>query len=316
MIDNWRASHAFPLQVFFMNLKRRATDDTTLVAQRLKRLESIVDKLGREQGMELYRMQDLGGCRMVVSTVKDVYEKSEEYKNSRIRHELKKVNDYIENPKKSGYRSLHLVYRYVSDKDGKDVYEKYPLLIELQFRSHLQHLWATAVETMGVCTNQALKAGKGSAQTKRFFVLVSSIFALMEGCPVVPGTSDDIEALVKELKKIDSENHILLRLQGIREVIDHEYGKEKKAQNKKGYVLLVLNYKEHTVETTSYAPGQIEKANSKYDQIEKHLHSEGKDLPLDVVLVRAKSMNAVKAAYPNYFMDIKEFLETIREYLK
>lgn len=50
--------------------------------------------------MQLYRMQDLGGCRMVVPTIDDVYKYSEQLKLSRIRHELKKENDYIKNPKR------------------------------------------------------------------------------------------------------------------------------------------------------------------------------------------------------------------------
>ena len=110
VIDNWRSSHAYPLHVFYMNLRGKVgSRKDILVAERLKRLESIVGKLQREEGMNLYRMQDIGGCRMVVPTVDEVYQYSQRFQKSRIRHELKKVNDYIQNPKKSGYRSLHLI---------------------------------------------------------------------------------------------------------------------------------------------------------------------------------------------------------------
>ena len=45
VIDNWRASHAFPLQIIYMHLKRMAlTNQGIVVAQRLKRLDSIVNK--------------------------------------------------------------------------------------------------------------------------------------------------------------------------------------------------------------------------------------------------------------------------------
>ena len=50
--------------------------------------------------------------------------------------------DYIENPKSSGYRSIHYIYKYssnIQDYDG--------LKIELQIRTRLQHSWAMAVET-------------------------------------------------------------------------------------------------------------------------------------------------------------------------
>ena len=138
IIDNWRASHAYPLHVFYMNLRRKiGSRHDILVAERLKRLESIVGKLQREDGMQLYRMQDLGGCRMVLPTLNEVYKFSEKFETSRIRHELKKRNDYIQNPKASGYRSLHLIYRFKTDTPDKEIYNQYPMLIELQFRTHL-----------------------------------------------------------------------------------------------------------------------------------------------------------------------------------
>ena len=43
----------------------------------------------------------------------------------------------------SGYRGVHLIYRYNSDRKT----EYNTLLIEMQLRSQLQHAWATAVET-------------------------------------------------------------------------------------------------------------------------------------------------------------------------
>lgn len=49
--------------------------------------------------MSLYRMQDLGGCRVIVNSIDQVYEAVEKYKTSRIRHILKREYDYIQNPK-------------------------------------------------------------------------------------------------------------------------------------------------------------------------------------------------------------------------
>lgn len=94
IIDNWRSAHAYPLHVFYMNLREKAgSRDDILVAERPKRLKSIVGKLQRENGMQLYRMQDLGGCRMVLPTLNEVYEFSEKFQTSRIRHEQKKRNE-------------------------------------------------------------------------------------------------------------------------------------------------------------------------------------------------------------------------------
>ena len=167
IIDNWRAAHAFPMHVIYMHLRRMATpvNKNIIVAERLKRLDSIINKLKREQTMSLWTMQDLGGCRFIVPTVDDVYHYADKYENSRKRHELVSTYDYIKQPKASGYRSLHCVYKYHSD--SVDTYNK-NMLIEIQFRTHLQHLWATAVETMGLFTKEAIKSGQGTKDVKRF----------------------------------------------------------------------------------------------------------------------------------------------------
>ena len=159
IIDNWRMAHAFPLHVIYMHLRRfKGNNSEVIVAERLKRLDSIIGKLKRENSMNLWTMQDLGGCRMVVSSIDDVYHFAKRYENSRKRHIKKKEYDYISNPKLSGYRSLHVVYEYHSDQN--DFYNK-NMLIEIQFRTHLQHLWATAVETMGIFTKKGDKIRTG-----------------------------------------------------------------------------------------------------------------------------------------------------------
>ncbi|QNO19425.1 RelA/SpoT domain-containing protein [Caproicibacterium amylolyticum] len=308
IIDNWRASHAYPLHVFYMNLRRIAKKrNDIIVAERLKRLDSIVDKLKREQGMKLSRMQDLGGCRIVFPTLSEVYTYSEKLRNSRIRHIFKREHDYIRNPKTSGYRSLHLIYKFQSDTSGLDIYNN-NMLIELQFRTHLQHIWATALETMGLFTHQALKAGKGSNDIKRFFVLISSLFAIKEHCPVVPGTIEDEKELISEVEQINDDFHILEMLSAICVAIDHE---AEKKLDKKGYYILRLNYEIRRLRISYFKPSEAEQANLAYNNLEKE--TEGK--PIDVVLVRTASFNTVKAAYPNYFMDISEFVKIVSEYL-
>lgn len=153
ILNNWRASHAYHLQVITSNLQQRNTK--AIVVQRLKRIESITGKLERFPDMNLYRIQDLGGCRVIVDSIGDVYNSLNKYKNSRIRHILKREYDYIQNPKKSGYRSYHMVYQFQSDR--KDTYNK-NMLVEVQFRTQLQHTWATAVEMMGIYTKSNLKS--------------------------------------------------------------------------------------------------------------------------------------------------------------
>ena len=306
VIDNWRAAHAYPMHVIYTHLRRLARNHTDItVAERLKRLDSIVNKLVREPTMSLWTMQDLGGCRFIVPTINDVYAYAEKYENSRKRHELKSTYDYLRNPKASGYRSLHRVYEYHSDKT--EIYNK-NMLIEIQFLTHLQHVWATAVETMGLFTKQAIKSGQGSQDVKRFFALVSSLFAIEEGCATVPGTPSTLDELITEIRLLNDKCNFLDMLSAIRVAVDNRAG-EKLSQ---GYYILILNYNTRRLRVRYFKPSQIEEANEVYSQIEK----ERAESQIDAVLVSVSSFGALKTAYPNYFSDIGEFISRVKKYLE
>jgi ppGpp synthetase/RelA/SpoT-type nucleotidyltranferase len=90
-VINWRASHSFPLNTFKIGLLSRTgkVDSKGLVAQRIKRLSSIQQKLDRFSGMKLSRMQDIAGCRSIVSSVGQVDQIASLYKKKKgIKHEL------------------------------------------------------------------------------------------------------------------------------------------------------------------------------------------------------------------------------------
>ncbi len=82
VVDSWRSCHAYPLQVIKMTLLKRARkiDPSALVAQRLKRRPSIEIKLRDNPNMQLSQMQDIGGCRAVLSTVGQVRKLVTKYK--------------------------------------------------------------------------------------------------------------------------------------------------------------------------------------------------------------------------------------------
>jgi ppGpp synthetase/RelA/SpoT-type nucleotidyltranferase len=154
IINNWRASHYYPLNTFKVTLRRKSleVDSDRLVAQRIKRLSSIEAKLLRFKTMQLSQMQDIGGCRAIVSTTEQVKELMKKYEKSDLKHNLDDIDDYILLPKQSGYRSVHLLYKYNIDKVAPAIYNG--LFIEVQIRSRLQHAWATAVETVGTFLRQ------------------------------------------------------------------------------------------------------------------------------------------------------------------
>lgn len=308
IVDNWRAAHAFPLQVIYMHLRRMCLGrDNIIVAERLKRLDSITKTLVREPNMNLWTMQDLGGCRVIVPTVEDVYRYSKAYEKSRKRHIKKKDDDYIKKPKASGYRSLHVVYEYKSDR--VDTYNR-NMLIEIQYRTHLQHLWATAVETMGLFTEEAIKSGQGSDDIKRFFLLVSALFAIRENQPIPPNVINDIDEIVSEIESINAKNNYLDFLSGIRVAVDLQ--EEKISKNDVGYCILILNYNTKKLRIRRFKSSEIDEANKIYNSIES-TRAESK---IDAVLVRVSSFKELKKAYPNYFSDIGEFVRIVKLYLR
>jgi len=79
VLSNWRAAHSYPMHIFKKRLKRisEKIDKNALSSQRLKRVSSIIRKLNRKYGnneikqatMKLTQMQDIAGCRAVMSNV-------------------------------------------------------------------------------------------------------------------------------------------------------------------------------------------------------------------------------------------------------
>jgi len=102
----------------FLRKNTLRIDKQALVVQRLKRGSSIFNKLFREKGMSLERMEDIAGCRAVLNKVEDVKRLYNVLKISSTKHTLHRERDYISNPKDSGYRGVHLVYRYNGSKEA------------------------------------------------------------------------------------------------------------------------------------------------------------------------------------------------------
>ena len=305
VVDNWRAAHAYPMHTFSINLRRRVADiDGAVVVQRIKRLDTIEKKLKRFPDMQLYRIQDLGGCRVILPTIDDVYRVKRRLETSRIRHEPKTPKDYIQEPKSNtGYRSVHLIYKYKSDK----IKDYNGLMVEIQIRTKLQHLWATAVETVGVFTGNGLKFNQGSEKWIELFKLFSALFALEEKTPLPDGVPTNKLNLLEKILELDSELGAIDKMRTIG-IVSRRIGHvEKNAEN--AYYVLELNRDAHKIYIHVY-PGALkglDRATEKYNEIE---NSKG-DQKIDVVLVAAESYETLVDAYPNYFSDIREFIKTL-----
>lgn len=154
MLQGLRVQYKDPLSKVFTIINRLAhrVDSDSVCTYRIKRIESIVSKVQRQNKMQVHRMADIAGCRCIMSKEEDairLYERLCKYaaKNT-SRLSIKGENNYIAAPKANGYRSIHL----------NVVVDGYPdKVIEIQIRSIEQHNWATLVEISDVVYGFQLK---------------------------------------------------------------------------------------------------------------------------------------------------------------
>lgn len=156
------------------------------ITQRLKKSKTILSKLTREPGLDLSRMQDVGGCRVVVATLADLRRVEAEILrlwNGKVHH----IKDYVESPRDSGYRAVHIIV--VSQ--GQQ--------IEIQLRTESMHTWAETVEAFSVVTRENLKQD-GSHLVQEFMLTQSKKIAHIEqGKPVPKAILDEADRLSNEV---------------------------------------------------------------------------------------------------------------------
>lgn len=302
----WRGRHRIPLvavrTLLYQRMRRVAADG--FVAQRLKRLPSVEAKLRRFPGMSLSRMQDLGGCRAVVPSVGEVDELHRRCREGRQAHEVSGARDYLEEPKPDGYRSVHLVYRYRSESPARSGWNG--LRIEIQIRSQLQHAWATAVETVDVLRETRLKiGGAGNGDWKRFFALMGTVHAIEEGLPTVDGTPKALAEVRDEVRDLAHRLEAGSALGGLAISIDQ-------ASKGSGWTLIRLAASERRIYFQDYAEKQFDRAQKDYLRLEERYEG---DPAVQVCLVEAGSAETLQRAYPNYFLDVGLFVDSLRLFL-
>ena len=310
-INHYRAVHYYPLNTFKVTLRRKAEsiDPDRLVAQRIKRLSSIEAKLRRFSTIRLSQMQDIGGCRAIVGTTTQVRRLMKLYEESDLKHVLDDVDDYVASPKASGYRSVHMIYKYFSDKQAPSIYNG--LFIEVQMRSRLQHAWATAVETVGTFLSQALKSSQGEKDWLRFFALMGSALAIREKSEaVVPDTPTQKSELVSELralaKKLNVENALRMYGQAL------QVGREGAGRGNH-FFLLKLDPARRLMKIEGFHRKDLDFASARYLEVEREIQS---TRGAEAVLVSADSLASLERAYPNYFLDTHVFVTALKQALE
>jgi ppGpp synthetase/RelA/SpoT-type nucleotidyltranferase len=135
-------------------IERSANEPTERAA---KSIQSIIYKLQRLSTTQLDRMQDIAGCRLVVSNLieqdNDVEQLVGLFPDSR-------VDDLREKPH-SGYRAVHVVVRTLNRR------------VEVQVRTELQDSWAQCSEHWAFKVDRAIKYGGGPVKAGKMLALLS-----------------------------------------------------------------------------------------------------------------------------------------------
>lgn len=309
----WRVQHLEPTVFCFEALTRCAEHfQGAVVSYRLKRMRSIVRKLQRDNNrFKLGALDDIGGCRLIVGSVREVYEAA------RILDDLlehRKIKDYIAAPQRSGYRSYHAIYKVPV---GGITYR-----IEVQIRTRLQHLWATGVEAVGEVYGLEYKSPDVRASLEgderkrdRFLMLSSHLFASEEGRPGVPDVPDDLAAVRREISTICETTHLLEDLRAARSGILVQADSDERDE----YFLLCLSREIQFFDVVGFP--EFQAANDEYQRLEKEALriEDGNDVVIaepefdNVVLVKAESADSIKSSYLNYSLGVDGFISRVEQ---
>jgi putative GTP pyrophosphokinase len=301
VIDTWRAAHRSVLNTFQAILRNRTRDTDIVVAQRHKRQSTIFGKLRRFPKMQLARMDDVAGCRLIFPDTEELYTFRHNLHGAHFNHQLKNQPDkydYIKRPKDTGYRGIHDVYAYdVNSIHGKP-YKG--LLIELQYRTFYQHAWATAVEVVGFITESQPKFQEGDKRYEVALSLASEIIA--RTCEDANSCHPDLTDahLTERFLELDKELGLMRMLRALNSA-NNEVTEKKN-------IILIFGEPE---EGKAQPPLEMKAYRDATDALRALFELEKQNAGKDIVLVRADTSDEVRIAFRNYFSDATEFINLI-----
>jgi len=189
-----------------------------VIAGRLKRTSSIIRKLQRPQnkGMDLTRMSDIAGTRVIVKSLEDQRKIVDVLKE---KYTVEKYYDYVESDQ--NYKSIHLVLK-------EEPYK----FIEVQIRTLAQQTWADESEEFG----EQAKQGLYPEIVKDYLTLLSTIMYKID------------KGIEISLSKID--NHFFEQkspVKGKFNIIKKEFQKNFDFYEKPNYLLIVYDKYDSTL---------------------------------------------------------------------
>jgi hypothetical protein len=242
-------------------------------------------------------MDDVAGCRLIFSDVEAVYRFRGKFHKAYFHHKRRNPvdkYDYIKKPKITGYRGIHDVYVYdVNSPNGRHLKG---LMVEVQYRTKIQHAWATAVEVIGFITESQPKFQEGDTRYQDAMALASEILARVYEKSTGPFPQKDKYELVNDFLVLNQDLKLLNTLRSLNAA-------DQVVSANRNTILIFSESGELEVKTYRDAP----EALRALFQLEKE--RPGKD----IVLVKADTSEDVRFAFKNYFSDAHDFIDLVEK---
>jgi ppGpp synthetase/RelA/SpoT-type nucleotidyltranferase len=211
----FRKAHAKILKNFRDRLSNKVSKNVA-VGGRLKTRNTIIAKLQRRFcKMDLTRMQDIAGIRLVfdnnnaLNNFRNSFINEPDYSNYERCSDTDKYN-YIKTPNlDTGYRCIHDIYREKSNEPLKTH-------IEIQYRTTVQQAWASTLEIWDNAFNDETKFGLSSKKDLQTLLkYISELFAReLENLSFLKDISD--EELFKQIIRLDKSTGFIQNLETIK----------------------------------------------------------------------------------------------------
>lgn len=289
LLQEYRKSFIEPLTQTFnklIKIKNNVSKDG-IIAFRLKRIITIVNKVLRNPKMQLNRMGDIAGIRLILNNDDQVYRAL-----SFIENEFEisgSIRDYIKDPKKIGYKGVHV---YVKDPThGKR--------IEIQLRTREYHNWSTLVEITDLLYNTRLKelGYNNHPEFGDFHSLISSKDELTET------QANQLYNVLKKYNFVDKLSKTFRRNNA-------EVKKQWHAVSSRSRYFLIESSTEDVPKLTGFV---------NYNQAEEaYFDSYKKDSEALIVLtaIQKPTFEQISVAYANYILSYHTFMKDIESIIK
>lgn len=289
LLQAHRLSFTDPLFKIFKELTQYKTtvERNAIIAFRLKRISTIINKAIRKPKMQLNRMWDIAGIRIIFKNERSAWKMLGIIKsNYQVRGE---VRDRFTSPKKIGYKAIHV---YITEPTSGKV-------IEVQLRTLETHNWATLVEITDVLYGTRLKEEGYECDKEwgRFHQIVSSNKELEQ---------EEADFLYKTLEKHDFISKLAETFRKNSSVVKKQW---QKVGHKDKYFLIELS-SDSVPQLSSYK--DYERAEKDYFLAYKR--DEGALIVL--TSIHKPSFEQISIAYANYILSYHKFIKDVQEILK